>query len=93
MVDGETDDYTLQTALAQDAGPFAAFRSWTYIAADGKAVARLLSDNQESTSRGFGSVVLAYAGSGGAPPATAGQIAHVVDGLAFTLTAEAIEVA
>lgn len=92
-VDGESDDYSLQTALTSSRGPFAAFRGWTYVAVDGEAVVRILADNQESTNRGFGSVVLAYMGPGGAPPATPGQIAHVVEGLAFTWTAEPLAVA
>ena len=91
--DGDADDYTLQTALAQDTGPFDAFAGWTYFASDGKAVARLFSDNQESVNRGFGDAVLAYTGPGGAPPAIPGEIAHVVDGLSFTWTAEPLEVA
>lgn len=91
--DGEDDDYTLQTALAGDAGPFGAFRGWTYIASDGKAVVRILADNQESTSRGLGTAVLTYTGPGGAPPAAPGTIAHVVDGLSFLWTAEPLEVA
>lgn len=93
LADGEADDYTLQTALAPASGPFDGFRSWTYVTADGKAVARILADNEASVSRGLGTAVLAYTGPGGAPPAAPAEVAHVVDGLAFTWTAELLEVA
>lgn len=93
MSDGDQDDYTMQTALSPGGGSFPAEASMVYIAKDGQAIGRLVINNAESTTRGFGGVVLAYVGPGAAPPAFPGQIAHVVQDLSYSLAFETIEVA
>lgn len=84
-VDGEQDDYQMQTTLLPSSGPFGEEHTLVYIAHDGQAIGRLQMHGSGANNRGFGGVVLAYIGPGSAPPITPGNLAHVVQDLSLAI--------
>lgn len=80
-MEGGGHAYTVRFLVAPSSGPFTE-GPIAYFSGDGDRL--LVQSEGNATNLGLGTVVVAYSGPGGAPPASVGNIAHAVHGLTFS---------